>query len=305
MARAPKTGSAEAARPGRSRLDRHVEPDSVDYDDSQDELIVGEAVALDLRPASFAIRAAGCAIDAVVYAGTYLLVIIALTASGALNELGAAEAGILSITLLVLCLIVAPIVVEVASRGKSVGRLALGTRIVRDDGGAIGFRHAFIRSLAGLVDFWFTSFGMAALTGLLNRRSKRLGDLIAGTYSQYERVSKAATPVFGVPYALSSWATTADVARIPSPVARRMSQFLAQAPRMTPDRRVIMARSLADEAAVWVSPIPYGVDAELFLAAVTVLRREREATALELERAGLERLRPSLRGLPHGFPDRG
>ncbi|GAB3397123.1 RDD family protein [Schumannella luteola] len=284
---------------------RTPEADSIDYDDTVDELIVGEAVALDLRPASFAVRAGGCAIDALVYGGGYVGTIIALSFSGLFDQIGEAEAAILSVVLLVSCLIVAPIVVELASRGKSLGRLALGTRIVRDDGGAIGFRHAFIRSIVGLVDFWFTSFGAAALTGLLNRRSKRLGDLLAGTYAQYERVSKAQKPVFGVPFQLSGWAQTADVGRLPSPLARRIAQFLAQAPKMTPDRRVLLARSLADEAAVWVSPIPVGADAELFLAAVTVLRRDREATALQLEAAGLQRLQPALRGTPHGFPDRG
>ena len=32
------------------------------------------------------------------------------------------------------------------------GRLAVGSRIVRIDGGAAGFRHAFIRALVGVIE---------------------------------------------------------------------------------------------------------------------------------------------------------
>ena len=69
-------------------------------------------------------------------------------------------------------------------------------------------------------------------------------------------------------------------------------------------RRVALARSLATEASAWVSPLP-AVDAELFLAAVSVLRRERYARALDIERRRLDALAPALDGLPRGFPERG
>jgi hypothetical protein len=61
---------------------------------------------------------------------------------------------------------------------------------------------------------------------------------------------------------------------------------------------------LANEVAIHVSPLPT-IDAELFLAGVAALRREREFAALTLERAGLDRLAPVLGGMPRGFPDRG
>jgi hypothetical protein len=44
------------------------------------------------------------------------------------------------------------------------------------------------------------------------------------------------------------------------------------------------------------------VPAELFLAGITVVRREREAVALRLERERLTTLQPALRGTPHDFP---
>ena len=72
---------------------------------------------------------------------------------------------------------------------------------------------------------------------------------------------------------------------------------------MTPDARTRLSRSLATEASVFVSPLPTA-NAELFLAGVSALRRDREYTGLSLEAQRLEHLRPALEGLPHGFPER-
>lgn len=274
------------------------------HDESGQELITGEAVALDLRPASFVLRAAGTIIDAFVYAGGYLLILLALVTLAAQLGLDKAATAAIGIVAFALCLIVAPVAVETISKGKSLGKLAVGARIVRDDGGSIGFRHAFIRALIGLFEIYMTVGGLAAIVALLNDKAKRLGDLVAGTYSQNERVSKIVAPVYGVPVQLLDWSRTADVAKLPDPLARRVAQFLGQAGGFTATSRDRLSRSLANEVSVYVSPVPYA-DAELFLAAVAALRRDRESTALALERAGLERLAPALQGMPRGFPDRG
>jgi uncharacterized RDD family membrane protein YckC len=277
--------------------------DWVDGDDTRDELMTGEAVALDLRPTGFALRAAGTLIDYVVYMGAYVLLLLGIFTLAARIEAEDAVFGILGVVGLVLCLVAAPTTVEILSHGKSLGKLAVGGRIVRDDGGAITLRHASIRALVGLLEIYFFA-GFAVLFGLLSPRTKRLGDLIAGTYSQYERVSKVPPPVFGIPLPLAEWARTADVGRMPDGLSRRIAQFLSQAPHFTPDRRAYLATGLASEAAAFVSPVPT-TDAELFLAGVTVVRRERELSALALEARRLHALEPALRGQPHGFPERG
>lgn len=267
-----------------------------------DLLMTGEAVALDLRPTGWALRAAGCVIDFLVYMGAFTVIASVLFNLAAGSE--DAVYGILSIVALVGCLVIAPITVETLSHGKSLGRLAVGARIVRDDGGAIGLRHASIRALVGVFEIFMTLGGIAAFAGLLTDRTRRVGDLVAGTYSQYERVSRVPVPVFGVPAALTAWAQTADVARMPDALSRRITQFLAQAGQMTGDRRAWMASQLAGEVSAYVSPLP-PVPAEIFLAGVAVVRREREFTALKLEQQRIARLDPALRGLPHAFPDRG
>lgn len=274
-----------------------------DYDVER-ELLTGEAVALELRATSVVLRMAGGIIDYLVYGlATGLLIWLSISVAaeiGVPEELGTAVV----IGCVVLGLVLLPAGVETASQGKSLGRLALGDRIVRDDGGAIAFRHAVIRSFVGVFEIVFTFGGLAVVVAMLNARAKRLGDLMAGTYSQYERVGTVSAPVYGVPVELTEWASTADVARMPDALARRIAQFLRQAAGHIPATRERIARDLAVEAALYVSPVPGG-DPELFLAAVAALRRGREATALQLERARLDELRPTLAALPHGFPDRG
>jgi hypothetical protein len=117
-------------------------------------------------------------------------------------------------------------------------------------------------------------------------------------------VARVEPRTYGVPVELAEWAATADVARLPDSLSRRIAQFLGQAGGHTPATRQRLADALARDVSVHVSPVP-DADPELFLAAVSVLRREREATALELERARLAQLAPTLAALPHGFPDRG
>jgi uncharacterized RDD family membrane protein YckC len=274
-------------------------------EEPEDVVMTGEAVALDLHPTGYALAGAGAIIDWLVYVvGGFLFLLFAVELPLGASEIGqdgAVQAAAVSATI-VLVLIVIPTAVELLSKGKSLGRLAVGARIVRDDGGAIGFRHAFIRSLVGLIEI-VPIGGVAAITGLLNGRSKRLGDYLAGTYSQYERVAKVVEPVFGVPGQLSGWATTADVARIPLRLALRSTRFLRQAGQLTPSTRSAHAASLAAELSQWVSPIP-PVDPELFVAGVVAVRRERELAAHARERQELAHLQAALTWVPPGFPAR-
>jgi uncharacterized RDD family membrane protein YckC len=283
-----------------------VSSDASDYVDVEDTVMTGEAVALELRPTGFALAAAGAAIDWLVYFGGGLLFItfavVVPLGSSSLGQDSATMSAFVSASL-VLVLIVIPVAVELLTHGKSLGRLAVGSRIVRDDGGEIGFRHAFIRNLVALLEIYLTIGGLAAIVGLLNGKSKRVGDYLAGTYSQYERVARITEPAFGVPPELQVWALTADVARIPNRLAQRVTAFLRQAPKLTPTARGHYAYQLAGEVSAWVSPVPSS-QPESFLAAVIAIRRERELAALTLENERLARLGPALDGLPHGFPRR-
>jgi len=269
-----------------------------------DELVVGEAVALDVRPTGFVLRAAGAAIDVLVSLAMLVLLALGiglLLQAGVLDEASAAACVIAAI---VLSIVVLPVIVETASRGRSLGRWAVGARVVRADGGGIGLRHAVARALVGILEVYVTFGGLAALVGLLSPRSQRLGDLVAGTRSQHERVPAYPLPLPPVPPQLAGWAAEADVGRLPDALGRRIARFVTQREKMVPASRARLALELADEAAPHVSPLPT-TDPESFVLAVCAVRREREHRALMLERERLATLEPILAGLPHGFPVRG
>lgn len=242
-------------------------------------LVTGEAVVLELRPASFAARALGLLLDVTV--NVILLVVMLVGVGAASADLDEAATGALMLSSVVFCFVIIPVGLETLSRGLSLGKLAAGLRVVRDDGGAIRFRHALIRGLTGFVEIYLTLGGLAIAVALFNDKSKRLGDLMAGTYSLRTRVPvEPAVPVF-VPPHLRAWATAADIGRIPDATARRASQFIRQAGRMSVLSRAGMAASLASELAKHVAPPPPpGTGPDDYLAAVVAERRSRDLTRL-------------------------
>jgi uncharacterized RDD family membrane protein YckC len=242
-------------------------------------IITGEAVVLELRPASFAARALGLLLDMAL--SIVLLAVILIGVAGAAEELDEAAVRALVVSSVVFCLVVVPVAVETLSRGLSLGKLATGLRVVREDGGAIRFRHALVRGLTGFLEIYLTLGGVAIAVALFNHRSRRLGDLMAGTYAIRRRVPLEEIPPVPVPPRLQSWASAADIGRIPDATARRASQFLRQANRMAPLSRAGMAGSIATELAAHVAPPPpAGTTPGDYLAAVVAERRSRDLARL-------------------------
>ncbi|AZS36172.1 hypothetical protein CVS47_00772 [Microbacterium lemovicicum] len=270
---------------------------------AQDEILTGEAVALDVQPVGFFLRALGVLIDMAVGAGAFLLFALVATWLASQGAIDPALFPILSITMLVIVTVVVPTTVETATRGRSLGRLAVGARIVRADGGASGFRQAFIRALVGVFELWFTLGAVAGVVGALTPRAQRLGDLLAGTYAERTRAPKLPPPAPGAPPALAVWADVADVARLPDRLARRIAQFVRQAESMEPSARARVAASLASEVRELVSPVP-AVDPELLLRGVAAVRHDRELRALELEERRVDRLVAGAPDGPRGYPER-
>lgn len=268
-----------------------------------DETIIGEGVALDTAAASLGSRAASSLLDAVivvaVYVGTMLLLVAVMPPS--LDT--AALAAIFLIHALAI-FVGAPILVETLTRGRSVGKLALGLRIVRDDGGPITFRHAFIRALVGVVELWAASGGIALIVCAATARGKRVGDVIAGTYALQTRASRAQHVPLAVPFSLDGWARIVDIRRLPDGLALEARQFLTRALALHPSSRRQMGESLSARIAPLVSPLPpQGTHPETFLTAVLAVRRDREY-ALEIRRLQADSAQAfAVHQLPHGVLD--
>ncbi|WP_144805471.1 RDD family protein [Curtobacterium sp. BH-2-1-1] len=269
-------------------------------DDTADELVVGEAVALDVQPAGIALRIAAGLLDGVCLVVLYLMLLLGMSRlwpSGLDPAWGAA----LSIGVLVVVLVLVPAALETVTRGRSVGRYATGTRVVRLDGGAVGFRHAITRALVGLLELWGSFGSIALVVALFGSRPRRLGDLLAGTVVQHERAVRHRPAQVLLPVELTAWAGTADVSALPQRLENRLGAFFRGAADLAPAARVATAERLAAEVVPHVHPLP-PVPAEVFLAGVVVLRRDRDTRALRARAAVLDRAAAAATGRPPGFP---
>lgn len=245
------------------------------------ELVTGEAVVLDIRLARPATRAIAVGIDLAVETAALLALTIPL--GYVMSDAGAGDAliGGLTIFIMVAIFVGYPTAIEAATRGKSLGKYAMGLRVVRDDGGPIRFRHALVRALAGVFADFFTTVGCGALlTSMLNARGKRIGDLLAGTIVIRERAPRATEQLPDVPPALQAWAGHAEMSRVPDDLAMSARSFLARFHELSPSARNALGARLARAVAQYVSPPPPpGVPDWAYLTAVLTERRRRALAA--------------------------
>lgn len=271
----------------------------------QDGIVIGEGVVLDARPASFITRGMGAMLDFLII-GT--VIVVALILGGIWFFQSATMGEDLAMVVYVLATVTAmvgiPVTVETLSRGRSVGKLACGIRVVRDDGGPVRFRHALVRALIGVIELWLTFGGIAAIASLSNAKGKRLGDLAAGTYAVRVRGGRPASAPIVMPQALASWAHTADMRRLPDGLALAARQMLGRAARLSPESRARLGDDLAGQIERYVAPgPPPGTHPEAFLHAVLAERRERELAAGRRERKRAEEQAQLLHRLPFAVAD--
>ncbi|MFN8193307.1 MAG: RDD family protein [Nocardioidaceae bacterium] len=249
-----------------------------------DDLVTGEAVALDLPPASVTHRVVSGLIDLVVtFVLFFAVVLIAFAATISTDE---ALMRIGMVGTLVTVFLVYPTAFETLTRGRSLGKLAMGLRTVRDDAGPISFQHAFVRSLIGIVEIYPTLGGPAFISSMLSARGKRLGDYAAGTYVVRDRVSLRLNPPPLMPPRLAGWAASADIAALPNGLALAVRSFLGRAWQIDPATRQDLGVRLADEVSRYVAPLPPpGTPPDAFLAAVIAARRDRDSARLQRENA--------------------
>ncbi len=237
--------------------------------------VTGEAVVLELRLAKLASRSLALAVDLTVQLALFL--VGTLVAAGGLGFVDDTLATALALVFYVLVVVGYPVAMETATRGRSLGKMALGLRVVREDGGPITFRHAFVRGLLSVVEIWITFGSVALVTSLASAKGKRLGDFLAGTVVVRERIPVRGAPLAAMPPPLAAWAAGLDLSQVPDDLALAARQFLARIGELAPAVREEMGARIADSlAAVTAPPPPPGTPAWAFLSAVLAERRRRE-----------------------------
>jgi len=246
------------------------------------ELVSGEGVAIELNRAGVGSRVVAAVID---LAAQFVALMVVIVLDGVVGAGDPDIVAALAIVELVLILAAYPIVFEWLGHGKTLGKLALGLRVVRDDGGPIGFRQALVRGLAGFflekpgifIPPLCTAVGMITLG--TSSANKRIGDMMAGTFVVNERAgprSGLERVALFVPPQLYGWAQSLDLSRLDDQLALQLRAFVLRASEMTP----IAQHTLGDQfrsriLAVISPPPPAGVPTATLLVTVLAERRRR------------------------------
>lgn len=187
-----------------------------------------EGIALRLRPAGMLPRAAAWALDfAIRLAVLWMLSILLLM-------LGETGMGLYLIALFTVFWIY-PVLFEVLRDGQTIGKKAMGLRVVHANGTPITWIASIVRNLMRVVDMLPLVYGFGFIAGLIDPRGRRLGDMVAGTLVVHVEkpqlhIAAPNVPVVYSPVALSSDEKAAIIA-----FAERAQQLTAERQRELAD----------------------------------------------------------------------
>jgi len=251
----------------------------------QEPVVTGDAVVLDVQIAHLPVRAVSALIDVTVVLIGYVIGVLLWATT--LTQFDSALSAAILIIFTIVTLLGYPIAFETATRGRSLGKMALGLRVVSDDGGPERFRQAVFRSLAGFIEIWALSGGPAVICSLISPKGKRIGDVFAGTVVISERAPRLTPPPL-MPPQLAWWASSLQLSGLGAEQADLARQFLSRASQLDPAMRDQMAYRITSDVVAQISPPPPpGTPSQLVLAAVLAERHRRELARLQARPAGL------------------
>lgn len=252
-------------------------------------IVTPEAVVLEFDTAGVGSRTIAELLDLLVQIGLLvaLSLVLSLAVTGGL-ELGQTLAVILTLVLSFLVIVGYPIAFETLWNGKTLGKAAMGLRVVTQEGGPIRFRHAAIRGIFGLVEIWIFIGSIAVVSILFSRRNQRVGDMVAGTIVLRER--SAAGPGTAVRFPVlpgyETYVSALDVTPLSAEQYSIIRGFLVRVHELSATARLGMAVNLANRTAVLLGHTPPPtVSPEIFLVCV--------AAAYQLRHGG-----PAVSGVP-------
>jgi uncharacterized RDD family membrane protein YckC len=173
------------------------------------------------------------AVDSCIQAVLIGLMLLAVAVAGAwggavalLRDLDRGESTTAAVWLVALFLVVNFLLLwgyyvafELLWNGQTPGKRLFRLRVLRDSGYPVGFLESLTRNLVRLVDFLPSFYGVGVVVMLIDGRSRRLGDLAAGTIVIKERRDLRAhelLPTLPVDIARPRDAERTDVTRLTS-----------------------------------------------------------------------------------------
>ena len=244
----------------------------------QEPVVTGDAVVLDVQIAQLPVRALSAMIDCTVVLIAYMIGVVLWAST--MTQFDYALSAAVLIIFTVVSVVGYPVAFETATRGRSLGKMALGLRVVSEDGGPERFRQAMFRALAAVIEIWGLGGGPAVICSLLSSKGKRIGDVFAGTVVISERGPRLPPPP-PMPPQLAWWASSLQLSGLGADQAELARQFLSRASQLDTRVRDQMAYRITGEVVAQISPPPPpGTPPQLVLAAVLAERHRRELARL-------------------------
>ena len=140
------------------------------------------------------------------------------------------------------------VVFEVATAGRSLGKLIFGLRVVDLQGLPVGLADSLVRNLIRILDFLPLLYGVGVITMFAGGQPRRLGDLAAGTVVVHDhgvrRLREAVAPVGPAPTSVTDpGPPLAALQRCGRFELDLLGEFLRR-PGLTPERRRQVAAEL-------------------------------------------------------------
>jgi len=243
-------------------------------------IVTPEAVLLEFETAGVASRTIAELLDLGVQVVALIVVLMVLAFVGGSGGVGEVVAVVLSLLTGFLVLVGYPAAMETFWNGRTLGKAAMGLRVVTREGAPERFRHAAIRAMIGLIEI-YAFLGIPAVIAIVtSRRDQRLGDLVAGTLVLRQRAGRRAAPpvAFGVPWNWEGYVQTLDVSPITDEQYGVVRAVLLRLGELTPGARWQVSTEVATAVAGQMRiPVPTQVDPQMFLTCVATAYQRRHA----------------------------
>jgi uncharacterized RDD family membrane protein YckC len=160
-----------------------------------------EQVALELPLAGVGSRFLALALDSLIQAVAFIVVLVGLAMFGSafhaftlLGKISSTVGAVLSI-LLPFCIYWGYFACfEILWRGQSPGKRAAGIRVIKQTGRPMTAIEAIGRNLMRAVDFLPGLYAVGLICMMCNRQNRRLGDYVAGTVVVHDKAIDAVSP---------------------------------------------------------------------------------------------------------------
>lgn len=186
-----------------------------------------EGIALPLRTAGPMPRAIAWAVDAAIRIGAIWIVSIPIAFAGRSGR------GLYAIALFAV-LWFYPILFEVLRDGQTPGKRVMQLRVINANGTPVTWLASFLRNLMRTVDMLPIFYGFGLVASFADARSRRLGDIVAGTLVVYAEPPRKAVEVPTVPVVLPPHLLKLDE-------RAAIVEFAERARQLTPERQEELA----------------------------------------------------------------